>query len=453
MLTYSQALDVLLNRYDVERRVQPPYAERVWRLDRVRELLRALGNPHQRFPSVHVAGTKGKGSTTAMIASILQAGSYRTGMYTSPHLHTFRERIQIDGALISEEDLQRWATRFRHLLAARPEVTVFEAITALAMAYMAEEHVDVGVYEVGLGGRLDATNVLSPKVSVITSISMDHMQVLGNTLPQIAREKAGIIKPETPVISAPQHPEVIAVIEAVARDQNAPLTVVGRDWRWERVHQQRAGGQWLTLAGPSEETRTWPALYLPLLGEHQLENAALATAAAWQLREQGMKVSFETIHEGLAAVRWPGRLEVLAKSPWLVVDGAHNRYSVERLLRAMRSHFTWDKLHLIFGAGVTHEPQILLRDLLPIADEIIVTQADHAKACEPRWLQEYVLGLGRAAAAIPSPLNALEHTLSEANQDDLILATGSLFLVADIREAWFELKGLPQPPRDPPGSY
>ncbi|MGC9359105.1 MAG: bifunctional folylpolyglutamate synthase/dihydrofolate synthase [Anaerolineae bacterium] len=453
MLTYRQALDVILKRYDVERHVQPPYAERVWRLDRVRELLGALGDPHQRFPSVHVAGTKGKGSTTAMIASILRASGYRTGMYTSPHLHTFRERIQIDGTLISEKELQCWATRFQPLLAARPEVTVFEAITALAMAYMAEQQVDVGVYEVGLGGRLDATNVLSPEVSVITSISMDHMQVLGDTLPQIAREKAGIIKPGIPVLSAPQYPDALAVIDQVAREQKAPFTLVGRDWRWQRVRQQQVDGQWLTLTGPSGETQGWPAIYLPLLGERQLENATLAVATAWQLRQQGMSITFETVREGLSTVRWPGRMEVLTKSPWLLVDGAHNRYSIEQLQRAVCSHFTWDALHLIFGAGLTHQPQILLRDLLPIADEIIVTQADHPKACDPHWLQEHALGLGRTAIALPTPLQALEHALAAAHEHDLILATGSLFLVADIREAWFELKGLPQPPRDPPGSY
>ncbi len=453
MLTYQQALGVILKRYDVERRVQPPYAERVWRLDRVRELLAALGDPHQCFPSVHVAGTKGKGSTTAMIASILRASGYRTGMYTSPHLHTFRERIQIDGTPIPESDLQRWATRFQPLLAARPEVTVFEAITALAMAYMAEEKVDVGVYEVGLGGRLDATNVLSPEVSVITSISMDHMQVLGDTLAQIAREKAGIIKPETPVLSAPQRPDALAVIEQIARDREARLAVIGRDWRWEREGQQEADGQWLTVTGPSEETQDWAALYLPLLGEHQLENATLAVATAWQLRQQGMSITFESVREGLATVQWPGRMEVLSKSPWLVVDGAHNSYSVEQLQRALHSHFGWDALHLIFGAGLTHQPQVLLRDMLPIADEVIVTRAGHPKASDPRRLQEHALGLGRTAIALPTPLQALEHALAAAHENDLILATGSLFLVADIREAWFDLQGLSQPPRDPPGSY
>jgi dihydrofolate synthase / folylpolyglutamate synthase len=453
MLTYRQALDLILKRYDVERQVQPPYAERVWRLDRVRELLATLGDPHQRFPSVHVAGTKGKGSTTAMIESILRATGYRTGMYTSPHLHTFRERIQIDGTPISEEDLQRWATRLQPLLAARPEVTVFEAITAVAMAYMAEQQVDVGVYEVGLGGRLDATNVLSPKVSVITSISMDHMQVLGNTLSQIAREKAGIIKPGTPVLSAPQHPDALAVIDQVARDREAPLTLIGRDWRWQRVPHQQADGQWLTLTGPSDETQGWPAIYLPLLGDHQLENASVAVATAWELRRQGMGITFDAIRRGLATVQWPGRMEVLSKSPWLLADGAHNSYSVEQLQRALYSHFSWDALHLIFGAGLTHEPQALLRDLLPIADEIIVTQADHPKACNPHWLQEHALGLGRTAIAQPTPLQALECALSTASERDIILATGSLFLVADIREAWFELEGLPQPPRDPPGSY
>jgi dihydrofolate synthase/folylpolyglutamate synthase len=453
MLTYNEALRVLLNRYDVERQEQPPYAERVWRLDRVRELLSALGDPHTQYPSVHVAGTKGKGSTTAMIASILRASGYRTGMYTSPHLHSFRERIQIDGAPIPEFELQRWATSLQPMLAERRGVTVFEAITALAMAYMAEQRVDVGIFEVGLGGRLDATNVLTPRVSVITSVSMDHMQVLGNTLAQIAREKAGIIKPGVPVISAPQQPEALEVITAVAQEQRAPITAIGSDWTWRPTRGQATDGQWLAISSPESASATWPELYIPLLGQHQLENATVAVAAAWELQRQGMSITIDTIGQGLATVRWPGRMEVLGRSPWVVVDGAHNVYSMQQLVQSLRSHFSWGRVHLVFGASVTHEPQSLLHELLPLADKLTMTRADHPKATDPHWLQETALGLGRSADTAPTPLQALEGALAEAAPEDLILATGSLFLVADVREAWLQINGLPLPPRDPEGSY
>jgi len=453
MLTYTEALRVLLNRYDVERQEQPPYAERVWRLDRMRELLSALGDPHTQYPSVHVAGTKGKGSTTAMIASILRASGYRTGMYTSPHLHSFRERIQIDGAPIPELDLQRWATSLQPMLAERRGVTVFEAITALAMAYMAEQQVDVGVFEVGLGGRLDATNVLTPRVSVITSVSMDHMQVLGDTLAQIAREKAGIVKPGVPVISAPQQPEALEVITAVAQEQRAPITVIGSDWTWRPTRGQATDGQWLAISSPESASVTWPELYIPLLGQHQLENATVAVAAAWELQRQGMSVTIDTIRQGLATVRWPGRMEVLGRSPWVVADGAHNVYSMQQLAQSLRSHFAWGRVHLIFGASVTHEPQSLLHELLPLADTITMTRADHPKASDPHWLQETALGLGRSVDTAPTPLQALEGALAKAAPEDLVLATGSLFLVADVREAWLQINGLPLPPRDPEGSY
>jgi len=419
----------------------------------VRELLAALGDPQRAYRSVHVAGTKGKGSTTAMIASILRASGYHTGMYTSPHLHTFRERIQVDGALISERDLQRWATQLQPLLAQRPEVTVFEAITALAMAYMAEQHIDVGVYEVGLGGRLDATNVLSPRVSVITSVSMDHMQVLGDTLGQIAREKAGIIKPGVPVVSAPQQLEALKVIRSIAQERGAPLTMVGHDWGWQPTRERGTQGQWLTITPPQAEPAAWPEMFLPLLGQHQLENATVAVAAAWELRRQGMTITTETIGAGLAQVQWPGRMEVLGQGPWVVVDGAHNRYSMQQMALALRSHFSWGRLHLIFGASLTHEPQSLLRELLPLADEITMTRADHPKAADPVWLQETALGMGRSAATAQTPLQALASALDQAACDDLIVATGSLFLVADVREAWFQLHELPMPPRDPEGSY
>ncbi|MBC7315523.1 MAG: bifunctional folylpolyglutamate synthase/dihydrofolate synthase, partial [Chloroflexi bacterium] len=216
MLTYRQALEAIFQRADYERGDRPPYPERVWRLARVEELLSQIGDPHRAYPSVHIAGTKGKGSTTAMIESILRAAGFRTGMYTSPHLHTFRERIQIEGAPISEEEVSAHMEELIPILKERPEVTVFEIITALAMKAFRARGVAWGVFEVGMGGRLDATNVLLPEVAVITSISLDHVNVLGHTLDAIAREKAGIIKEGRPVVSAPQRPEALEVIERTA---------------------------------------------------------------------------------------------------------------------------------------------------------------------------------------------------------------------------------------------
>lgn len=452
-MDYADALRVIFKRADFERQNQPPYSERVYRLGRMEELLTQLGNPHHAFASVHVAGTKGKGSVTAMIESILRAAGKRTGMFTSPHLHTFRERIRADGQLIPEADVIRLVERMEPVLDARPEVTVFEAITALAMCYYAERGTQVGVFEVGLGGRLDATNVLRPLVSVITSISLDHVKVLGDTVAAIAREKAGIIKPGTPAVTAPQTREALAVIRAKAAEQGAVLVEVGRDWRW-RARGADADGQRLDIYRPgSEAAPEYADLRIPLLGMHQLENACVAVAAVEVLKAGGMAVPADAVRRGLAEVCWPGRLEVLGRQPWVVVDGAHNAYSMERLLGAIGALMRYRRLILVVGIGVTHSPRDLLATLAPAAAEVIVTKSRHARATPPEELAAHTRELGREATVTHSVAEAMSVALNEATPEDLVLATGSLFVVAEAREAWAALKGLPPPPSDPPGVY
>ena len=453
MMDYEAALRAIFKRTDFERQNQPPYSERVYRLSRMEELLAQFGNPQRAYVSVHVAGTKGKGSVTAMIEAILRAAGYRTGMYTSPHLHTFRERIQADGQLISEEELARLVERMAPVLDARPEVTVFEVITALAMCYYAERGVQVGVFEVGLGGRLDATNVLLPLVSVITSISLDHVKVLGDTLEAIAREKAGIIKPGVPVVTAPQRSEALAVVRRTAAERGAPLVEVGRDWRW-RARGADAGGQRLDVFRPgSGGAPEYPDLHLPLLGMHQLENACAAVAAVAVLQERGMAVPEDAVRRGLEQVQWPGRLEVLGRRPWVVVDGAHNVYSLERLLSAIGALLEYRRLILVVGIGVTHSPRDLLAALLPAAATVFVTRSRHVRATLPEELAALAQELGREAVVTHSAAEALSAALGAAAADDLVLTTGSLFVVAEAREAWARLQGLPLPPSDPPGVY
>ncbi len=456
MLSYADALRAIFRRTDYERGdrpERPAYAERVWRLDRVRELLAALGNPQQAYRAVHVAGTKGKGSTTAMIESALRAGGYRTGMYTSPHLHTFRERIRRDGAPIPEADVVRLVERLRPVLAVRPEVTVFEIITAMAMLYMSEEPVDFGVFEVGLGGRLDATNILEPEVAVITSISLDHTKILGDTLEAIAGEKAGIIKRGVPVVSAPQRPAALGVIEAKAADLGAPLTLVGGDWRWRALGADLTGQCLSIYRAGQERAPEYERLEIPLLGAPQLENAATAVAALEVLREGGLALDREAIRRGLAEVSWPGRLEILSPKPLVVVDGAHNPYSMERLIEAVGDHLRYGRLLLVFGAGVTHPPVDLLRVLLPAADEAFMVHSQHAKATPVEDLVADAGGLGQAARPAGTVAEGLPAALAEARPEDLVLVTGSLFVVAEAREAWAALRGLPPPPTDPPDVY
>ena len=453
MLSYRDALRTIFARTNFEQREQPPYAERFWRLGRMQELLDRLGNPERAYPSVHIAGTKGKGSTTAMIESILRQGGYRTGMYTSPHLHTFRERIRLGGELIPEADVARLVEEMLPLLHERPEVTVFELITALAMRYFAEQGVEWGIFEVGLGGRLDATNVLRPEIAVITSISMDHMKVLGDTLEAIAREKAGIIKPGVPVVASPQRPAAQEVLRATCVERGSPLTWAHEAWRYRLLGADLAGQRLALYRAGHEAQPEYPNLFLPLLGAHQLENTCTAVAAIEALRAKGLALADEAIPQGLATVRWPGRMEVLGQRPLVVVDGAHNAYSVQKLLEALPAYLSYRRLLVVFGAGSTHTPQDLLAELAPAAQQLYLTQAHHAKATPVAELEAMAANLGCQATALTPVAAALQQALADADEDDLVLVTGSLFVVAEARQAWAAQQGWPPLPSDPPGVY
>jgi len=449
-LDYRHALEAIFSRMSFERMPQPPYAERVYRLDRMRELLEAVGHPQQAYPSVHIAGTKGKGSVTALTESVLRAAGYRTGMYTSPHLHTFRERIRVNGKPAREEQICFWMERLYPALVQRPEVTVFEAITALAMIGFQESQVDIAVFEVGMGGRLDATNVLTPLVSVITPVSLDHVNVLGNTVAAIAFEKAGIIKPGIPVVSAPQMDEALQVIRQVSSDRNAPLTLVSSAASWSLLSSDLSSQRFaLTLHADHRER----LFKLPLLGEHQLENAATVAVTLAVLQTQGWDIPDSAVEAGFLTVDWPGRLEVLSDHPLVAVDGAHNGHSIQRLLAALPVYLRYNRLHLVFGVSTTHTPHELLAAIAPAADTLILTQARHSKAHAVSDLAAFAAELGIAASVGGSVQEALDMALSRADASDLVLVTGSLFVVAEARAAWFVHQGLPPAPSDPEGVY
>jgi dihydrofolate synthase/folylpolyglutamate synthase len=453
MLSYREALQAILSRADFERDRGTPYGQRDWRLARVEELLAQLGAPHRAYRSVHVAGTKGKGSTTAMVDAILRAAGYRTGMYTSPHLHTFRERIRLQGIPISEADLVALAEEILPILESRPLISVFETITALAMWHFSRSHVDIAVFEVGLGGRLDATNVIQPLVSIITSISIDHVGVLGSTLAEIAREKAGIIKPGVPVVSAPQRAPALKVVRDTAARLEAPFTLVQSDWRWRSLGVCNGGQRLAVYRRGNAQRPDYPDLFLPLLGEFQLENACTAIAGIEALREQGLEVEPEAVRAGLAQVQWPGRLQVLSREPLVVVDGAHNPYSATQLLKTLPACLDFKRIVLVFGAGLTHRPGALLEILLPSVDRTYVARANHPKAATAEFLRDLALELGHEVEMRPTPLEALRDAVAAAQPGDLILATGSLFLVAEVMSAWARLRGLEPYPSDPPGAY
>ncbi len=448
-MEYREAIEYLHSLTDYEKRRIERYSPQTLDLSRVERLLEMFGNPHRAYRSVHIAGTKGKGSTSAMIASALRAAGYRTALYTSPHLHTFRERIRVGADLISREEVVALVEELRPMIPLIPGVTTFEAITAMAFTYYARKQVEIAVVEVGLGGRLDATNVLLPEVSVITSLSLDHTYLLGDTLPQIAAEKAGIIKPGVPVVTAPQRPEALAVIEETARQKEAPLTVVGRDWVWEAGWKDLRGQSLTLRCLRGDGSPLSGEYYLPLLGHFQLENATTAVAALHVLREQGLtRITPDNVREGLRTVEWPGRMEVLDTDPLVVVDCAHNPYSVEVLRTALQEWFPGRQWVVIFGASTDKDIPGMLRALQPVTDYLIVTRSDHPRAASPVELADMAASVGIGAEIAVNIHRAFERATAVLRPRDGILVTGSIFLVAEAREEWARENGRPVPEGD-----
>lgn len=447
-MNYTETIAYLYSLVDYERVRIERYTPETYDLSRVERLLAAVGNPHTCFPAMHIAGTKGKGSTAAMSEACLRAAGYRTGFYTSPHMHTFRERIQVDRHKIAREEVVALVEEIRPLIERTPGVTYFEAITAIGFLHFARSAVDVAVVEVGLGGRLDATNVLTPEVSVITSLSLDHTYLLGNTLAEIAREKAGIIKPGIPAVSAPQRAEAIKVLEAVSREREASLTEVGRDWNYEPgpadLDGQAFTARCVTGGGSDLDGEYW----IPLLGRHQLENATSAIAALDILRQRGFRIPVEAVREGLHSVRWPGRLEILSRKPLVVVDGAHNPYSAQVLRRALEEWFPDHRWVLIFGASADKDVAGMLKALLPISEHTIVTRSDHPRAATPVELADVVALVGGGAEISVNVRKSLRRGLAVMGPASGLLVTGSTHLIADVHEEWARYTGASLPDND-----
>lgn len=433
IMDYQSAVDYILSFADYERLSRSAV---VFDLRRMEMLLDRLGKPQNVAKSVHITGTKGKGSTSAMVASILIQAGYRTGLYTSPHLLSINERIQVDGQNITEDAFARLTGLMKPEVEAvnsfgqYGRLTTFELLTALGFLYFHEMKADFQVLEVGLGGRLDATNVIQkPEVCVITSISYDHTDVLGHTLTQIATEKCGIIKPGCIVVSAPQHPEAMAVIERVCGEKGVRLIRVGEDVTWRRK-TSGPEGQSFVLSGVTGAYD----LTIPLLGEHQVENAAVAVSAISALMDRGVQISNQSIVRGMAQVSWPGRLQILRRKPCVVVDGAHNADSSNKLMRALKQYFNFQRLFIIFGASLDKDLGGMVAELAPYPHKTIIVRTHHPRAVNPEALVSEFARYGARAEIIEEVPEAVEAALSQANPDDLICATGSLFVVAEVME-------------------
>jgi len=434
-MDYQQAIDYLASYTDYE--VVPRLAHNAANYDlrRVEELLSRLGNPHLRARSVHIAGTNGKGSVAAMITSVLTTAGYITGLYTSPHLHTWRERIRVNGELISEAELAALVERLKseaeavNQKATYGRLTTFELLTTLAFAHFAAKGADFQVLEVGMGGRFDATNVINPEIGVITPISFDHTEVLGDTLTKIATEKAGIIKPGSVMVTSPQPDEAARVIEETCLSREAQLIKVGNDVTWQSLgfnnNQQR-----LRVVGRLGIYE----LSIPLLGWHQLVNAATALAALEVLAGKGFNLSQDSITNGLVRVSWPGRLQVLGNHPLIVVDGAHNPDAARRLRESLEQYFDFNRAILVVGASDDKDIAGVVSELVPIFDKVIVTRSHHPRPMAPAAIVAEFAKYGvdtQVADNIPS---ALTEALALAGDRDLICFAGSLFVVAEAIE-------------------
>ena len=452
MMNYQEALAYLYSLSDYERG-GPFSRNREENLSREATLLEHLGNPQQSYSSTLIAGTKGKGSTAVFIERVLRQAGLRTGLYTQPDLHTFRERMRVNGRLISEQEVGELVAQIRPVVESIEQQRIFDTYntyqvaTALALLYFSRQHVQHAVLEVGLGGRLDATNVTRPLVSVITSISYDHMQVLGDTLTQIATEKAGIIKPGGVVVTSAQSPEALLAIAAMCQKQHASLVRVG-PVESDLAHEEVEAGLLpaisysYQLEKRSEERqqftiwtseRAYTELAIPLAGQHQLENATAALATLDMLGKQGITWDETALRAGFLAVRWPARIEVIGHNPTIVVDGAHNADSMQKLLQALRTLFTSHRLIVVLSTSRDKDLVGIVKALSDI-DIVVLTRMMNPRAATIEQLEEVFaehapqVKVYKAA----STNQAMDLALDFAGTNDLICATGSLYIAGEV---------------------
>ncbi len=436
--TYEQAIEFLYGRINFERIHSDAYTTSDFKLDRMRMLLERIGNPQERIPVVHVAGTKGKGSTCSMLAGVLTRAGYRTGLYTSPHLIRYEERFTVDGHLPSPQDVVALVNRIRpHVaemdnLPSRLHPTYFEITTALAWMHFEERSVDIAVLETGLGGRLDSTNLCCPVVTVITNISRDHTQLLGSTIREIAVEKAGIVKANVPLITGVTHSDAVAVMTAAAADHHSPVWLLGREIRHERIDAPDGASRWRI---DTPDTSLFPVI-LALRGDHQAANAALAVAASVQLRQRGWSIPDEAILSGLSAVRWPARVEEVHREPSVVLDAAHNWESAKALVHALEPTSPRRRRILVFATTRDKDYRGLVRILLPHFRTVIITKyLENPRGVPIEDLESYIATIAdRPVHTVIDPYSAWKLARKLAQPTDQIVVTGSFFLIAELRE-------------------
>lgn len=437
--SYDDAIQWVFERIDYER-VPPVRTSPHFQLERVRRLLQLIGSPEKRIPCVHIAGTKGKGSTAAMVESILRASGIQTGLFTSPHLQKFEERMTVNGRQPAPDELTKMVGKLQRCLAGADQdlqdnpPTYFEVATLLAWMYFDRSGVEIAVLETGLGGRLDCTNVCSPLVTVITNIGLDHTSILGNSVEKIAFEKAGIIKQQVPVVTGVTQASVIALCEETAARLNAPITRLDQEIQLISKSTSRDGQQ-ISVSTPLREYHN---LFLPLTGGHQAKNAALAVAAIDLLKTKYSSISIDTVRHGLQQTDWPLRFEMVSQHPTVILDAAHNPDAASAIASTLDApHWPERPRVLIFAASRDKDVDGMLTALLPKFDHVVVTQyEDNPRGCAPDELESKA---GRTNVSVSihnaaTPAEALRKATQLTGTHGLILVTGSVFIGAQCRE-------------------
>lgn len=440
-MDYKAAVAYIEQFIDYERSVDFARQARFYNLNRITQLLDLLGNPHEKLKIVHVAGSKGKGSTAAIIASVLTHAGYKTGLYTSPHLITSRERCRIDGKLISESEITTYINKLKPAIETVSEsefgrVSFFEIYTALAFVYFAEQETDFAVIEVGLGGRLDATNVVSPVTTVITPIGLEHTTILGETYSEIASEKAEIIKQGCPLALAPQHSDARSVINKIANERNASIVDVNEfseDYQDTSVTQTVRDSDFVPIAQQFDvktPTGYYQQLKLPLLGHHQYVNALTAIAGIECLKLRGFEISKESVYAGFENVQWHGRIQRIMSTPLVLLDGAHSPISMDALCKTIRDYFRYNQVIFVVSILKDKDLSAIGEIVSQIADFVIATQVtDNPRVLPADTIQAAWSGICKKTTQCLTPDDAISKALSSASSNDLICISGSLYLV------------------------
>jgi dihydrofolate synthase/folylpolyglutamate synthase len=407
----------------------------IFGLTQVKRILEAIGNPEREVQAIHIGGTNGKGSTAAMMASILQKEGYRVGLYTSPHLVRFTERIKVNGQEIEKEEvaeMTKWMRERIEVASIPPPFTFFDFTTAMALLYFKQTLVDLAILEVGLGGRLDSTNVVDPLLSIITNISKDHEEYLGRSILKIAGEKAGIIKRGRPLITSTTQPQVLRLFSKICREKGSPYFRVGKEIRYVSLEDGNFNYEGL-------HRKLWD-IHLNLIGFHQIVNATTALGATELLEDLGYPVSIDAMVEGLREAEWPGRLERVSSSPQIILDGAHNPAGALALKESLEKEFKYNHLILLIGVMKDKDIKSILHLLAPLADHIILTRPHNDRAAPPALLKEALGQNGKRAEIIEDLKEAIKRGCSMAEGEDLLCITGSLYTVGEAR-AYFCPKG------------